>query len=127
MSKIYNKYLELKNEDKNKLYLFKSGKFYIFLGDDCDFINEYVVLKKVKFSNETYKCGFPENVLDQYLKVFKNQNLDVVLVNEMDSYKSNVNKFIDDIDINNITPLEALEKLNILKEMVKNEERNWGY
>ncbi len=124
MSKIYNKYLELKNEDKNKLYLFKSGKFYIFLGDDCDFINEYVVLKKVKFSNETYKCGFPENVLDQYLKVFKNQNLDVVLVNEMDSYKSNVNKFIDDIDINNITPLEALEKLNILKEMVKNEERN---
>ena len=46
MSKIICKYLELKKQNPKKLYLFKSGKFYIFVGEDCDFINEYVVLKK---------------------------------------------------------------------------------
>lgn len=30
MSKLYNEYLKLKEKDNNKLYLFKSGKFYIF-------------------------------------------------------------------------------------------------
>ncbi len=124
MSKIYDKYLELKKEDKNKLYLFKSGKFYIFLGEDCDFINEYLVLKKVKFSNETYKCGFPENVLDQYLRVFKNHNLDVVLVKDIElKQEDKVFEFISKIDIDNITPLEALEKLSIIKEMVLDEKR----
>ncbi len=122
MSKIYDKYLELKNEDSTKLYLFRSGKFYIFLGDDVDFINEYVVLKKVKFSNETYKCGFPDAVLDQYLKVFKNHNLDVVVVENYDLKKDNNNlyDFIKSIDINNITPIDALNKLSIIKEMVSN-------
>ena len=43
MSKIYNKYLELKEENNEKMYLFKSGRFYIFLADDCDKINEYMV------------------------------------------------------------------------------------
>ena len=43
MSKIYNEYLRLKKDDSNKLYLFKSGKFYIFLGEDCDLINECLV------------------------------------------------------------------------------------
>ena len=80
MSKIYAKYLELKEKDKEKLYLFKSGKFYIFIADDCDAINDYVVLKKVKFTNEVYKCGFPENVLEDYLRVFKNHNLNIELV-----------------------------------------------
>lgn len=121
MSKIYSKYLELKNEDKNKLYLFKSGKFYIFLGDDCDFINNYVVLKKVKFCNETYKCGFPENVLDQYLRVFKNHNLDIVIVTDLELNKNtDIYNFASKIDIDNTTPLEALEKLNILREMIIN-------
>ncbi len=121
MSKIYSKYLELKKQDTNKLYLFKAGKFYIFLGDDCDFINNYVVLKKVKFCNETYKCGFPENVLEQYLRVFKNHNLDIVVVTDLELTKDDdIYNFVSKIDINNITPLEALEKLSVLKEMILN-------
>lgn len=79
MSKIYDEYLKLRKNDSSKLYLFKSGKFYIFVGEDYDLINEYVVLKKTNFSKETLKCGFPEDSLDQYLKVFKNHELDVNL------------------------------------------------
>ncbi len=124
MSKIYNKYLELKKEDKDKLYLFKAGKFYIFLGEDCDFINDYVVLKKVKFCNETYKCGFPENVLEQYLRVFKNHNLNIALITDLELNKNeDIYNFISKIDINNLTPLEALEKLSILKEMINNDKK----
>ena len=30
MSKLYKKYLELKKTDSSKIYLFRSGLFYIF-------------------------------------------------------------------------------------------------
>ncbi len=122
MSKIYTKYLELKEKNPNKLYLFKSGKFYIFIADDCDKINEYVVLKKVKFTNETYKCGFPENVLDDYLRVFSNHKLDIELVENTDVSKNTIYEIIEKTDINKITPMEALKILEDLKEIVNNEK-----
>lgn len=109
MSKMYNKYLELKKENSEKMYLFKCGNFYIFLADDCDRINEFIVLKKTKFSNECMKCGFPISVLDDYLRVFRNQNLPIEMVDDK------ITKMIDDIDIDNITPIEALLFLRKLK------------
>ena len=127
MSKIYNEYLRLKAEDSNKLYLFKSGKFYIFVGEDVDTINNYVVLKKTNFSNESQKCGFPEGVLDDYLRVFKNQNLNIEViktinnVNDTDKLKE-ISNYIKKIQINQITPLEAFEHLVKIKEMLENEE-----
>lgn len=122
MSVIYEKYLQLKNVDKNKLYLFKSGKFYIFVGDDCDTINDYVVLKKVKFSNESCKCGFPADVLDNYMRVFKNHNLDVEII---DCMKNNIddqlkNKIIN-LNLDSITPIEALNILKDVKEKLISE------
>ena len=122
MSKIYEKYLELKSIDKNKLYLFKSGKFYIFIADDCDKINDYIVLKKVKFTNNVLKCGFPENSLSDYMRVFKNQNLNIEIIENIELKKESINDFILNIDINKLSPLEALNILKELKEKVKNEE-----
>lgn len=117
MSKIYNEYVRLKSINKDKLYLFKNGKFYIFIADDADFINEYVVLKKVKFTNDVLKCGFPKESLDDYLRIFKNHNLDVELI---DKYSENtIEEIIKKIDIDNITPFEALRKIKELKEMIK--------
>lgn len=125
MSKIYLKYLELKQNNPNKLYLFKSGKFYIFVGDDCDIINNYVVLKKTKFSNESDKCGFPENVLNDYLRVFKNHNLDIEVINDVSLNKDNLlYNYIENIDINTITPLESLNYLKKIKELINNEEQS---
>lgn len=114
MSKIYSEYLKLKEKNSNKLYLFKSGKFYIFIADDCDLINEYVVLKKVKFTNNILKCGFPKESLNDYLRVFKNYKLNVEIVDEI---TSSVEDIIRNIDT--ITPIEALNKLKILKELIK--------
>ena len=118
MSKIYNEYLKLKSIDSSKLYLFKSGKFYIFLGDDCDLINEYVVLKKTPFCKETSKCGFPINSLEQYLKVFNNHKLNIEIIEEIIQDEKNIIKELEKIDINNITPLESIVILKKLKDLL---------
>lgn len=114
MSKIYEEYLRLKEKDNNKLYLFRSGKFYIFVGDDCDLINEYVVLKKTPFSKETYKCGFPNNSLEQYLKVFHNHKLNVEIIENIEDI--DIITDLKKVDINNITPIEALNLLESWKK-----------
>ena len=113
MSKLYNKYLKLKEKDNNKLYLFRSGKFYIFIDKDCDLINEYIVLKKTKLTKDIYKCGFPKESLNSYLRVFKNQKLAIEVI-ENESIETK----LSEIDIDNITPIDALIKLKELKELL---------
>lgn len=125
MSKIYNMYLKLKQEDDKKLYLFKCGNFYIFIDKDCDLINEYVVLKKVKFCNNCLKCGFPINSLEDYLRVFKNHKLNIQIIEEIEVLKEEtidvkqLISIISKIDINNITPIEAMIELNKIKDLIK--------
>lgn len=117
MSKIYSEYLKLKEQDNSKLYLFKNGNFYIFIADDCDLINEYVVLKKTKLTKDIFKCGFPLNSLDNYLHVFHNHKLNIEIIQNINA--ESVEEILKKIDIDNITPVEALNKLKILKELVK--------
>ena len=119
MSKIYNEYLRLKKDDSNKLYLFKSGKFYIFLGEDCDLINEYLVLKKTPFSKETYKCGFPVNSLEQYLKVFNNHKLNIEIIENITNNSNDIINELNKIDVDKITPIEALIILKKLKDYIR--------
>ena len=38
-----------KQENKNKIYLFKSGSFYIFLGDDAELMAKELGLKLLSF------------------------------------------------------------------------------
>jgi DNA mismatch repair ATPase MutS len=122
MSKIYDKYLELKNINKDKMYLFHCGKFYIFVGDDVEKINDYIVLKRVPFCKETDKCGFPDSSLNDYLRVFNNQKLDIeVIESVLDEPKcsnSDIVKLLKGLDVNNLTPMEALLELKKLKDMV---------
>lgn len=128
MSKIYNKYLELKRENSDKLYLFHSGKFYIFIADDVDTINQYVVLRRTKFTNNISKCGFPDNSFSDYMRVFHNHNLDIDVIEssliEISENSDNINKMVDkyvkiekclkDIDINSISPLQSMDILNCI-------------
>ncbi len=125
MSKIYDKYSELKSIDPEKMYLFKCGKFYIFIDDDCETINNYVVLKKVNFCKDVLKCGFPSNVLDDYMRVFKNHDLDIEIIEEVKEEKrSSIKEILLDIDIDNMKPIDALIKLKELKEYAINEKRS---
>lgn len=114
---MYNKYLELKDKDSNKIYLFKVGAFYIFLEDDAIEINRLVGFKITNFGNNNIKCGFPINSYDKYMKIFERLGLNIEEVNyndninDLDSY---IIKRIRKIDINKLTPIEAF---NIIKEL----------
>ena len=115
MSKLYLEYLKKKNKDKEKYYLFKSGIFYIFIEDDAYRINKYIDLKITKLNDEVVKCGFPIKNIDKYMALFKDNNLDIEIVDNSDKIKD-VIKYINKIDINSINGIEAINILNNIKE-----------
>ena len=77
--KLLDKYNLLKESNNSKVFLFKSGNFYIFLSEDAKYISNITTLKLTSFGN-TIKCGFPVQSLDKYLLVFKNIGVDIELI-----------------------------------------------
>ena len=75
MSKLYNKYLELKSNDDSVLYLLKSGMFYIFLHEDAKIVSEKLNLKLTNLNNNILKCGFPINSLTKYAGLLDNYKI----------------------------------------------------
>ena len=106
-------YNRRKRHDNNKLYLFKNGNFYIFIGDDCNTINNYMVLKQTKFSKEYNKCGFPVSSINDYKRVFNNLNLNIEIIDEI---KSNPIEILKSINIDNLNISEAKNILKDIKE-----------
>ncbi len=129
MSQLYDQYKKLKEKDSNTLYLFRAGSFYIFLGEDVDRVNEYINLKKTQFCNESLKCGFPVSRLEHYLKIFDYYKLPVSVVDSPVSSKASssnhlketeslvINK-IRNLSILNMTPIEALEFLKDMQDLL---------
>ncbi len=123
MSRIYEKYLDLKRKDSNKIYLFHCGNFYIFLAEDADLINNYVVLKRTKFTRDVMKCGFPIGSKEEYLKVFQNQNLNIEVIEnplipeDINERERVVVEELKKLEIDALTPIDAINKLKKLQEM----------
>jgi DNA mismatch repair ATPase MutS len=84
VSKLYTKYLEKKNINKDKCYLFECGMFYIFIDDDEIF----------------------------NIEIVNNNDKDKDVINDK------IVKMIKDIDIDNISPLKAIEILYKFKELL---------
>lgn len=137
MSKLYNKYLELKSKDNNLLYLFKSGMFYIFLAEDAKIISKEFNLKLTNFNDTVLKCGFPCNSLDKYSKLLDEQKInyqiiDGVVINSKSQYIENQNiqstlEQIKKLDINKLTPLKAFEIIsNLQKQLRRNPMKRIG-
>lgn len=118
MSKIYNEYLRKKQENSNKLYIFKSGIFYIFLSDDAKLISSLTNLKLTYLTENIYKCGFPSSAKDKYDLLFNKLNLNIEYVKQINNESSSkiINK-LKKININNTTPLKAFKILNDLVEI----------
>ena len=128
MSKLYTRYLELKREDPNKMYLMKSGLFYIFIDEDAIAMSNMSRLKCIPLTGMIMKCGFPENSKEKYLRRLKengkiveivdltqDKKIDPVLPSRLDCLAA-----LESLDINTITPIEAIEYLSIIqKELVK--------
>lgn len=126
MSKLYNKYLELKSKDNSSYYLFKSGMFYIFLDEDAKFVSQKLNLKLTNFNDTILKCGFPTNSITKYTSLLDDNKInykiidDAVIVHKSQYIENqNIQNYLEQIkklDINKITPLKALEIISNLQK-----------
>ena len=118
MSKLYTLYLKKKSIDKNKYYLFKSGMFYIFIDEDAKCISRLTTLKITNLNNEIVKCGFPCKNIDRYMELFSNLELDIEIVDNgnHNDYRDKIVKIINDVNINELTPIDAFNIICKLKE-----------
>ena len=116
MSKIYQKYEELKNKDVEIVYLFLCGNFYIALDSDAILLNELFGMKLTKFSNLCDKCGFPKNSLEKYIKLFDDKNIRYSLIENSLSDSDKLNKINNIISDTNLDVLSTIE----IKDIVLN-------
>ena len=131
MSKLYNTYLELKKQDSNSIYLFKSGIFFIALEEDAKTLSNLFHFKISNFTPSVIKCGFPCSSFEKYSNLFKTCNLKVKLIEPnqntsygLKDYKQNTHitellNSIKSIDINNLSIQEAYNFLEKLQKSVK--------
>ena len=135
MSKLYSKYLELKKNNENTIYLFKSGIFLLALDRDATKLSNELNLKVTNLSPDVIKCGFPVSRQEHYFRVLEANNIPFTIIDDTygvvenySDYMNNVElkKIIDEIiniNFDNITFKEAYEILlstsNLLKEIYK--------
>lgn len=135
MSKLYSKYLELKKNNPNTIYLFKSGIFLLAIDEDATKLSDELNLKVTNLSPDVLKCGFPVSRQEHYFRVLEAKHISFTIIDDTygvvenySDYMNNVKlkKIIDEIiniNFDNITFKEAYEILlstsNLLKEIYK--------
>ena len=90
MSKLYDKYEILKNNNASMIYLFECGNFYIALDSDAIVMNEMFNLKLTKFSNVCDKCGFPKNALEKYKEQLNQRDIDYKVIEQTNTSPENM-------------------------------------
>lgn len=128
MSKLYKTYKNLKQNNPNKIYLFKSGMFYIGLQEDAQKLSDIFGFKITKLNEEVNKVGFPISRLEYYsekLNVMDNVKYEIIDSNygTIDNYNDYLNneklKNITDsilkLDLDNTTFRQAFDFLNNIK------------
>lgn len=129
MGKLFNTYKNLKMKNSEKIYLFQSGIFYIFLDDDAKLMSSILNLKLTNLSPEVVKCGFPVNSINKYINIFNNLNYDIEIVQNSNvpsvitpnNYIANQNilkfiEFVSSISPDTLSISEAYDLLNQLKQ-----------
>ena len=135
MSKLYSKYLELKKNNPNTIYLFKSGIFLLAIDEDATKLSDELNLKVTNLSPDVLKCGFPVSRQEHYFRVLEAKHIPFTIIDDTygvvenySDYMNNVKlkKIIDEIikiNFDHITFKEAYEILlstsNLLKEIYK--------
>ncbi len=126
MSKLYEKYKSLKSENASKLYLFKSGIFYIFLDDDAIKMSNLLNLKLTKLNETVLKCGFPVKNLDKYLHLITLNHYEVDIIDSVNSpsyssqeyiFNDNAKKFITDLSTIDYYTLSVSEAFALIEKI----------
>lgn len=127
MSKLYVEYLKLKSKNTDKLYLFKSGIFYIALEDDAKKLSKLFEFKITNLNQSVIKCSFPQKRLEFYIDKLNSLNVPFEIIDlnysKVDNYSDYLNnskvkdiiQSIMKIDMNNISFKESFEFLEKVK------------
>ena len=131
MSKLYLIYKKLKETNKDTIYLYKSGFFYIALSDDAIFLASKFNLKLTNLNSTIFKCGFPVSSIDKYIRKFNlnNINFEIVDIEKNTLYLSkdfalnkeieNLLNLISSIDINRLSVSKAYEFIETIQKQTK--------
>ncbi len=135
MSKLYSKYIELKNNNSNSLYLFKSGIFFIALQDDARLLSEELNLRLTNLNEDVIKCGFPISREEHYIRLLQAKEIEFQIIDNTYGVIQNYSDYMNntklkevihkilDINFDEITFKEAYEILRStnasLKEIYK--------
>ena len=110
MSKLFEIYKNLKQNDNETLYLFKSGIFYIFLDNDAKIINKAFGLKLTNLNDKTVKCGFPSNSLQKYIRLLSSANYKIKIIDNSTNTSFKLKDFI--ISADNLELLKTISNVN---------------
>ncbi len=85
MSRMYDYYINIKFynqniKEKDKILLFKTGKFYTILGLDAKKVSSLFNFKLLDFLPKFPKCSFPVNSLEKYRNRLKSMELEVQVI-----------------------------------------------
>ena len=102
MSKLYEKYLQLKKENNNTIYLFKSGIFYISIQEDAEFLANEFSFKITNLNEEITKCGFPQTRLGYYIQRLQEKNIKFQIIDPKYEKVQNNEDYINNENIKRI-------------------------
>ena len=123
MSKIFNEFEKKKLENPDKLYLFKSGIFYIGLNEDVEALSKLFCFKITPLNDTVKKAGFPAKKLEFYTRLLNTCSVDFEIVDlnygkieNQEDYLNNqkvqeIMKKITNLNMDNISYKEAFEIL----------------
>lgn len=102
MSKLIKIYEDLKKQNSEKIYLFKSGMFFIFIGKDAEEMSAIFNFKLTHLNEQYVKCGFPNNSFDKYVNLIKKLDYDIEVVNPNNNIPYSLNNLYSQLDVNNL-------------------------
>lgn len=110
MSKLYDNFINLKGSDKDKLYLFKSGIFFIALNEDAEKLSEIFGFKITNLNDTVTKCGFPAKRIEYYSSLLDKMNIDFELIDSGSKKIENHLEYISNLNFNSI--IDKLVKID---------------
>lgn len=131
MSKLYSIYSNLKKEEPDVIFLFKSGIFYIALDKDALYLSNLLHFKLTDLNENIKKIGFPCKSMNKYEKLFRacHLNYKIINTNTNTSYSAleyyqkenfeDIIELIKGININNLSVSEAYEFIETLKRKIE--------
>ena len=110
MSKLYDNFVNLKSSNKDKIYLFKSGIFFIALNEDATKLSETFGFKITNLNDTVTKCGFPAKRIEYYSSLLNKMNIDFELIDSGSQKVENHSEYISNLNFNSI--IDKLVKID---------------